>query len=363
MRIAIANGGICFSRGGAERSAIRLAHAMRERGHGVHLLTTVMDKSPVYPLDPCLPVHFFPLDVHRGKMESVARGGDLLREYKIDIMVALESDWKHALWQHCAADANVPFVCSERITPFLIEHKTWSARTRRDFLHLCAGIHELLPCYLRYIPEDLRDRAFVIPNAAPDDTPAVCPQQYGGAPVILFLGRFAKQKRPWLLLQAFAQLAQEFPDWTLRFAGWGAEAENMEALRHELGLDDRVEIRWANANVGEEYSNANIYCLPTQYEGFPNSVLEAMAYALPVVGIADSAAMMAIVKPGVTGMIAAKATPEALAATLRPLMASEKPRLRIGRAGYKDCRQNYDPQKIFGEWEKQLCRIVENYRQ
>jgi len=45
MRIAIANAGICQSKGGSERAAIRLAHEMRSRGHSVHLLTST-DLSP-----------------------------------------------------------------------------------------------------------------------------------------------------------------------------------------------------------------------------------------------------------------------------------------------------------------------------
>lgn len=356
MRIAIANGGICMSKGGSERAAIRLASEMRQRGHDVHLLTASGRFSPLYPLDPRIPVHFFPKSFLLGEQSSLEFGAPLLKELNASVLVSFESDWKHAFWSACADGAGIPFVCSERNTPYLIERRFWNKEGRLRILESSAAIHELLPCYLCHVPDQYRAKTFVIPNAAMAGAPHEFPTHT--APLLLYLGRFSEEKRPWLLLRAFALLADEFPRWRLRIAGWGEKGPELEELRGKANLESRVEIGPANEDVGAEYSNAAIYCLPTKYEGFPNTVLEAMGHGLPIVGISDCPAMKSIVKPGITGFLAEDATPESLAMALRPLLASEKPRLRMGQNAWRESRELYGAKNIFDQWETELEKVI-----
>ena len=163
MNIAIASSQICYFRGGAERASLRLAHEMRSRGHAVHILTVTGRYSPVYPIDPRLSVHFFPGIFFHRKLEAIALGPALLQEQRIDVLVSLESDWKHAMWYACSERAQIPFVYSERITPTYVEDN-WSRDERLFVLEKAAAIHELLPCYLKYIPEHLRSKTFILPS-------------------------------------------------------------------------------------------------------------------------------------------------------------------------------------------------------
>ncbi|MBQ9405464.1 MAG: glycosyltransferase [Desulfovibrio sp.] len=360
MNIAIASSQICYFRGGAERASLRLAHEMRSRGHAVHILTVTGRYSPVYPIDPRLSVHFFPGIFFHRKLEAIALGPALLQEQRIDVLVSLESDWKHAMWYACSERAQIPFVYSERITPTYVEDN-WSRDERLFVLEKAAAIHELLPCYLKYIPEHLRSKTFILPNAVPETVAAQAPERSPKPPILLYLGRLTLQKRPALLLQAFGLLAEEFPHWRLRMAGWGAQQEHLESLAHSLGLAERVVIGEAAKDTRLEYQQASVYCLPTLFEGFPNAVLEAMSAGLPVVGIADCPAMTAIIRHGVTGLLADSPTPQALAATLRPLLTSEKARRRMGREAWRQCQLEYAGKRIFDAWDARLCKIVEAF--
>lgn len=359
MRIAIANASICISCGGSEHAAIRLAHALQEKGHEVHLLTVRGTSSPVYPLDPLLPVHFFPDSFWERKYDAMRNGPELIKKYNIEVLVSLESDWKHSLWHVCCEGTQAAFVCSERIHPHFMETAFWNAQDRQLVLKSADAIHELLPCYLPYIPGELRDKAFVIPNARPSGSAEFCPQHSSENPRLLFLGRFTANKRPELLLQAFALLAAEFPQWKLRLAGWGYTRDVLENGIAEYRLEDRVLIGNSEGDVHNEYLNANIYCLPSLYEGFPNTVLEAMCNGLPIVGIKDNLAMTSIIEPGKTGLLAERATPEELAKTLRGLMSSENARLRMGKNAWQKSN-DYVETLIFNQWEEQLQRIVDS---
>ncbi len=359
MRIAVANAGICMGRGGSERAAIRLANEMRKAGHYVMLLSAEGASPPLYKLACDMPKHFFPASFHQRDRHALAGGGRLLKKHGIEVLVSFESDWKHEMWQACAASGGAAFVCSERINPGLAESSFWNGPDRRRLLAASAGIHELLPQYLKFIPGDVQGKVFVLPNAAPEGLP--WQERRGDAPALLYLGRFFRHKRPMLLLKAFALLASEFPAWTLRVAGWGEEEANLVAARRALKLEKRVEIRPALQNVLEEYAAADIYCLPSFQEGFPNAVVEAMSCGLPVVGIADCMAMSAIIRPGQNGLLSAKATPEELACALRPLMAAAKPRLRMGRQAWLDSRKHYNGSRIFASWETELQAIVDKH--
>lgn len=357
MRIAIANAGICQSRGGAERAALRLAHEMRARGHTVHILTVAGTYSPLYSVDPRLPIHFFPSSFFSGDAAAVNAGSGLLQENKIEVLLSFESDWKHMLWKICSTDTGTPFICSERITLELIERELWHREGRLALLEQSAAIHELLPCYVPLVPKHLRHKTFVIPNASPENIPPECPEHPSTSPTLLYLGRFSKEKRPELLLRAFALLAQEFPDWRLRMIGWGDTQSSLQALSQELNLDSCTIIGPVATSTWAEYLSANIYCLPTKYEGCPNTVLEAMAAGLPIVGVSDCPAMTSIVRNGINGLLANFPTPEALANILRPLLASEKARQRMGREAWHECNTRYSS-ALFDQWESILKKVV-----
>lgn len=358
MRLAIANAAICSSLGGSERAAIRLAYEMMKRGHDSRILTVRSQYPPLYEIDPRIPLHFFPETFFGRDHGALVHGPDLLRDHAVDILVSFESDWKHAMWAKIAGQAGVRHVVSERNTPWLIEHETWNRQARRNLLRTRAAIHELLPCYLDFIPAADRERAFVIPNAAPMGLPERFPIRQNEKHVLLYLGRFPKRKRPELLLDAFSLIAGEFPNWTLRFAGWGEQEAELKKKRAELGLDNRVEIRRTHPDVNLEYLAASLYCLPTLHEGFPNTVLEAMGNGLPVVGVADCIAMKSIITEGVNGTLAPRATPETLADTLRPLMASDACRLEMGQKAWEECKNKYSA-SIFDKWEMELSKLLQ----
>lgn len=363
MRIAVANAGLCASRGGSERAAVRLAVEMLNAGHDARLLTVQTNKAPSYSLDPRLPVHFFPPSLLNPEKADLSGGADLLRRQGVEIVVGMESDAKHVSWGRICQEAKIPYVCSERNSPLIIESEFWNPEGRAAFLSSCAAVHELLPAYTAFVPKDCRDKVFAIPNAAPADVPESPPERNGENPVLLFLGRFARQKRADLLLRAFALISADFPEWSLRLAGWGEEEERLKKLAQGLGLDDKAEIRRAGADVMREYLAADAYCLPSLHEGFPNTLLEAMGAGLTAVGAGDCLALRSIISHGENGFLAAEPTPKALAEALRPLLASQSLRKTMGAAAWRTCRENYSGAKILRQWEEALSGCLARFHQ
>ncbi|MDB9281521.1 glycosyltransferase family 4 protein [Halorubrum ezzemoulense] len=104
-------------------------------------------------------------------------------------------------------------------------------------------------------------------------------------PVVLFVGRFAEGKRPWLAIEAFAEVLAEYPDAELYLCGDGALREELEAQVAELGIGEAVTFlgHVPYDEMPKVYRSGDVLVLPSRAEGVPRTVLEAMASGLEIV--------------------------------------------------------------------------------
>ena len=100
---------------------------------------------------------------------------------------------------------------------------------------------------------------------------------------ILHIGRFDIPKNHAGLLEAFRLLRQSHPECRLRLVGDGDLRADMEALAREKGIDDAVEFCGMQSNVYPYLHEADIFTLPSIYEGNPMTIIEAMGTGLPIV--------------------------------------------------------------------------------
>lgn len=108
--------------------------------------------------------------------------------------------------------------------------------------------------------------------------------KYGKIKTILFSGTLYQQKGYLDLINAFATVSRDFPEWTLTIAGNG-DIKSGEDLAAALHISSKVRfLGWVNGeDKHKAFSEASIFCLPSYAEGFPMAVLDAWAYGLPVV--------------------------------------------------------------------------------
>ena len=106
--------------------------------------------------------------------------------------------------------------------------------------------------------------------------------------IVLCVARVTPQKGIHVLLEAFAMLAREFPEWRLRIVGPIEDSQYLDRLVRAASSDaiaDRVEITGSitDDQLRAEYRSAAIFCLPSFQESFGISRVEAAACGLPVV--------------------------------------------------------------------------------
>lgn len=186
-----------------------------------------------------------------------------------------------------------------------------------------------------------RSRVHVIPNGIPLRPPtprdrAAVRDRWAlpeGALAVGFVGRFASQKNPTLLLRAFAKLTSVNNQARLVMVGDGPLKPELESLARSLKISHRVvwtgfmEGRWAMAGF-------DLFALPSNYEGFPYVLLEALNAGLPVVTTAVGGTEM-VVKDRQNGLVVPVGDVAAFAHALEALAADPELRQRFAGSSSK----------------------------
>ena len=233
-------------------------------------------------------------------------------------------------------------------------------------LSLSANVHvlRLADCVVCLSPRKLDEvaeylgdvRTVTIANPCAFVPPAANRRE-GSTIRILFAGWICQQKGVFDLIRAFGLLTQRCPnvDVELVVAGKG-EVDACKELAVSLGLLDKIRFPgWLDDSaLREAYSGAHIYCLPSYVEGVPMSVLEAMAFCLPVVtcpvgGVPD------VVRDGVHGVWIQPGDIPAMADALKRLIGDRDERERMGRAGRQEVLKSYSTTEVGG-------KLMEVYR-
>lgn len=205
----------------------------------------------------------------------------------------------------------------------------------------------------------------VIPNmvnfplhpALPQDSVPHRGEQANRGKLLLAVGRLRPEKGFDRLIEAFAQLAPSFPDWRLCVLGEGPERPALEHLTARLGLAQRISMPGTVGNVGDWYAAADLYVLTSIFEGFPNSLLEAMAYGLPAVSVDCDTGPRDIVRGDVDGILVPRDDATALVNALRRLMDDEQLRAAYAAKAI-EVRQRFSIQNIMRQWQDLLESII-----
>jgi starch synthase (maltosyl-transferring) len=153
-----------------------------------------------------------------------------------------------------------------------------------------------------------------------------------GDVLFVAVGNLVPRKGHRVLLQALQPLAgPDLPPWRLAIAGRGRQKEPLQQLANELGIADRVHLLGHRDDVPDLQAAADVFVMPSLWEGLPLAILEAMFAGKPVVASAISGIPEAITS-GEHGLLVPAGDPGALSAALRELLTDPARRAAFGAA-------------------------------
>jgi glycosyltransferase involved in cell wall biosynthesis len=200
-------------------------------------------------------------------------------------------------------------------------------------------------------------RVPVIPNAVswplPTQAPHVRPDLFltRQRQVLIAVGRLDVQKGFDWLVAAFSRLAERHPDWDMVILGEGDLRSTLEQQVKMAGLGARVFLPGRVGNVGDWYEHAELYVMSSRFEGFPNTLVEALAYGLPAVSFDCDTGPRDIIRHEVDGLLVAQGDVASLAAALDRLMSDADLRERFARRAV-EARERFSMVRIANMWER-----------
>lgn len=182
--------------------------------------------------------------------------------------------------------------------------------------------------------------------------PKVSPATYcsAGRRILLGVGRLSAEKNFSVLIDIFSRLAASHPSWDLVILGDGPLRESLRAQADRAGLQQRVLLPGSVGNVGDWYEQAAVYAMTSLFEGFPNTLVEAMAHGLPVVSFDCDTGPRDIVRHDVDGYLIAPGDAGAMERALETLMADEPLRQALSTRAV-EARERFSLTRISAMWE------------
>ncbi len=162
---------------------------------------------------------------------------------------------------------------------------------------------------------------------------------------VLCVSRLRFEKGLDVLLQAWPAVRAAEPRARLQLVGGGDLRAQLEQLARALGIEDSVHFVDHVSDVRPFLAAADIFALPSRWEGMPNALMEAMACGLPCVATRVSGSED-LIRDGESGLLVPPNAPVTLAAALISLLRDPERRRDLGTAARECITTRFDQRKL-----------------
>lgn len=211
------------------------------------------------------------------------------------------------------------------------------------------------------------DTLSVIPNGidldefqSDDDTVATLPPDVEidpGSEIIISVASLTEQKGHVYLLEAFREILSEYPEEVeLLLVGDGELEDRLKDLSRSLKIDSSVHFLGNRNDVSRLLTLADLYVMPSLWEGQGMSLQEAMASGLPCV-VSDIDTFDEFIDPGNNGLLSRVKDPESLADQVLRVLRDDRLKNRLGRNARDTVKRRFDLDKVARQYESLFERL------
>ena len=198
-----------------------------------------------------------------------------------------------------------------------------------------------------YFNDEIRRKCVIIPNPVRSDLP----EPYHGErrKVIVNYCRLNRQKNLPLLISAFEIFHKKHPDYYLEIFGEGDLKEELMAFIETKGLSDSAFIYPFQSDIHNIIKDCMMYVSSSDWEGFPNSVMEALSIGLPVISTDCDFGPSELIESGINGILVKTNDVNEMADAMNLIATDEIFRSKISENAV-NTRRKYDVEIIGNEW-------------
>ncbi len=175
--------------------------------------------------------------------------------------------------------------------------------------------------------------------------------------VIGSVGSLKRQKNYPNLIAAFNLIKQRMDHVKLLIVGEGKRRSDLMNLIEKLGLVNDVIIAGSRSDIPELMQIMDVYCLPSDMEGIPLTLLEAMAASRPIVGT-DIIGIRDVVANEKTGLLVPPNDPQALSRALIRILQSQSLSKMLSANAQRYVHEKHDTRKWIKSYEDLFIEIA-----
>ncbi len=209
---------------------------------------------------------------------------------------------------------------------------------------------------MEFFPGSIRKKSVILKNPVNPDFFKV---RYEGErdKTIVAVGRIDENKNHEMLIRAFSLIAEEYPEYKLIIYGEGEKKHDLETLVKELRLQERILLPGSTDRVADAIYKTRVFVLPSNTEGMPNTLIEAMILGLTVIATdcpcGGPAELIDHEKNGLLTQVGnIEKMKENLQKVLNNLQEADLMGIQARITG-----EIYRPEKVYEEWEKYLILL------
>ena len=349
--------------GGAERVVCNIANYLVGKGHEITLLLFSNEKS--YYIDERVRCVWLKPQQADGLPRLIVnvvrlyRMNRYLRKEQQDIYVTFLPMLTFLLFKQ-RHFFKAPVIYAERCEPQAFCNQSEKNKHRfNKYFPMAEGFvfqTEDAKSYFDRVGIDVRN-SVVIPNAV---NSAFVGHRYEGErrKSIVSAGRLDEQKNYGLLIDAFALMRQRLPGYKLIIYGEGPQRKMLEKKISDLGLEDVVSFPGRTEKIVEALQDASLFVLPSNYEGMPNALAEAMALGLPCVATdCPAGGSRFLIKDGENGILVPVGNENTMAEAMYQVLSDESYARNIAQHA-RLIADDLTPDKTYGAWERFISEVV-----
>lgn len=275
----------------------------------------------------------------------------IVKKEKPDLVLSLPEDTGiYVLWG--LLGCRVPVYVSERNNPWVMPDVKITRILRRLMYPFAKGIIFQTEMAKSFFSKRIQKKGIVLPN--PVDAGRI-PEPFNGEreKIIVGAGRLSRQKNFPLLINAFAEFSNSYPDYRLIIYGEGPDRHLLEEQIRTLGIEDKVELPGRQNNLPELMNTKAMFVLSSDYEGMPNVLSEAMCMGMPVISTdCPSGGPRELIRQKENGLLVPVNAQEQLTEALC-YMAEGDHAQQMGHEAFR-LRSKLTSRKVFEDWYRYL---------
>ncbi len=350
-----------LAQGGTERVLANLVGYLVEQGDKVTVVTQYL-KEDEYPLKPQVKRIVSEIeDSEQSKNRLVnfkrrfLKLRNIWKQEKPDIILSFIG--KNNLMAILTTRLlKIPVAVAVRGDPAMEYYNGWMRFMARNLFKKADGIILQTRQSYEFFPAQVRRKAVILKNPV---SLSFFRERYRGErdKELVAVGRIDGNKNHEMLIRAFAGIAGKYPDHRLVIYGEGELKDKLERLVAELGMQERIILPGAVTDVAEAIYKAKVFILPSNTEGVPNTLIEAMVMGLAVIATnCPCGGPEELIEHGVNGLLTPVGDVEKMKENIEFVLDDLYNADLMGEHAKKTA-DIYRPEKIYKEWRDYLYSL------